>query len=457
MQRVTPGQRMTLVAVLMLTSVLASAAPAATESATSPSTYSVLVMGDSYSAGVGAGNYDDGCLRSSGNYGHLLGAMIEDRYPTQQTVVETVACVGAVTEDFAKTQFRGQPPQLDAVHAGHDLILLTIGGNDLDFVEIAQQCLYVSRKASKCDKELSRAEAAVGPGGQLEVDVQEVLSGIAAKAHPDAQIVLLGYPRLEGDENYTLTEKKARVVVEAGRRVRQLGAAGDALQARVVESLNASLDTDQFLFVPVAELFRGHELYAERLNPQRWMVDPREEVGLGARLDKSIYHPDWTGYFKEAQLLFADPRIDFRDIDVRSPGSMQLRSWSGSLTINQAADSALFVFTFEVQDGDVLTSHDAYQAGGPASVVNWACYDPDSGSSAGGGGSAFFAEQLVQTTGSLRTYQLELSTSGGWLWNGECRLISLLLVAQDGSEQHFPDEEALAAAGFGVSFPVVQE
>lgn len=456
MQRTTPGQRMTLVVVLMLTSVLAGAAPAATESATAASTYSVLVMGDSYSAGVGAGNYDDGCLRSSGNYGHLLGAMIEDRYPTQQTVVETVACVGAVTEDFAKTQFRGQPPQLDAVHAGHDLILLTIGGNDLDFVEIAQQCLYVSRKASKCDKELSRAEAAVGPGGQLEVDVQEVLSGIAAKAHPDAQIVLLGYPRLEGDENYTLTEKKGRVVVEAGRRVRQVGAAGDALQARVVESLNASLDTDQFLFVPVAELFRGHELYAERLNPQRWMVDPREEIGLGARLDKSIYHPNWTGYFKEAQLLFADPRIDFRDIHVRPPGSMQLRAWSGSLTINQAADRGLFVFTFEVEGGDVLTSYHDFQTGGPVrSAVNFVCSDPATGSVLGGGGSAFFAEQLVYAAGSLRTYRVEMPTSGGWY--GECRLISLSLVAQDGSEQHFPDEEALAAAGFGVSFPIVEE
>ena len=173
---------------------------------------SILVMGDSYSAGNGAGGYYGptsikfpgyvtGCWRSANNYARQFQRIIERPPFNQHAFVHNEACNGAVTSDFWLPR-DGRTQQLAAVNDGYDLIFLTIGGNDLGFGEIVKKCLIgLTRDGVDCGNLLTNAENKLRDGS-VESDITTVLRGIRRKAHADAKIVLLGYPFLESNTSY---------------------------------------------------------------------------------------------------------------------------------------------------------------------------------------------------------------------------------------------------------------
>lgn len=111
----------------------------------------VVVLGDSYSAGEGAGRYETpagagngGCHRSPNTYAvQLFG----------QARVTNLACSGAVIQDHYHAQDatmgdgRQPDPQQEQLAAAFpdkkklDLVLLTMGGNDVNFGQIIKNCL----------------------------------------------------------------------------------------------------------------------------------------------------------------------------------------------------------------------------------------------------------------------------------------------------------------------------
>ncbi|MGY1670326.1 GDSL-type esterase/lipase family protein [Geodermatophilus sp. SYSU D00710] len=124
----------------------------------------VVVLGDSYSAGEGAGDYEDaaggaakGCHRSRHTYAvQLFGA---DR-------VDNLACSGAIINDHYAGQkgrtvnggpLPSQQDQLDDVDTV-DLVLLTMGGNDMGFADIITNCAA----GTDCDSALLCGGPAVG-------------------------------------------------------------------------------------------------------------------------------------------------------------------------------------------------------------------------------------------------------------------------------------------------------
>ncbi|CAN5321769.1 hypothetical protein BH23ACT9_BH23ACT9_28190 [soil metagenome] len=120
----------------------------------------LTIMGDSYSAGEGAGNYLEGtevvgnsCHRSLDTY---LAPLLEGR-------VNLIACSGAVTADlFAPNQANaGEVRQLDAIHAGGtaDAVVMTIGGNDVGFANVVRSCVLVP----DCHGKPVRIICATGP------------------------------------------------------------------------------------------------------------------------------------------------------------------------------------------------------------------------------------------------------------------------------------------------------
>jgi lysophospholipase L1-like esterase len=270
-------------------------------------TLSILVMGDSYSAGNGAGHYDARpyrkCWRSANNYGQEFERIVAAPPNSQRATVRTVACSGDTTSEFAKSK-KGRPPQLNAVNASYDLIFLTVGGNDLHFASIVEHCLIRGRRrADACRLQLSEAEEMLA-NGTLMRRLGEVLAAIQVKADPTATIVLLGYPYLEADVNFSVG------TVAVGKRLRRLEDTGDKLEQAVVDAVNQP-GRARLVFVKTKALFAGHELYAGRTHrtPGRWLTHP---------IDKPTaitfwYHPNPTGWLQEAKLLAADQRIPKRD------------------------------------------------------------------------------------------------------------------------------------------------
>lgn len=267
----------------------------------------VLVMGDSYSAGNGAGDYygPKGCYRSRKNYAEVFAATLRAKPYSQPAKVANVACSGAVTQDFWHAK-DGRPRQLDAVNRNLDLVLLTVGGNDVHFSDIVRNCLVgASRAGKKCDGSLDRAEKLVSDG-TMRRRIRDVLKGIRGRTNSGAKVVLLGYPYLEGDAGYTLRIGRGSKapVVKVGKRVRALGDQADTIGRSLVGELNRDAPGDPFLFVSTQKLFNGppfHGLYANKNNPRRWMVQPVLDAPLLPC--STCYHPNTTGWEQEGRLL----------------------------------------------------------------------------------------------------------------------------------------------------------
>lgn len=142
-------------------------------------TVNYVALGDSYSSGVGAGNYyssSGSCDRSPNAYPALWAAA---HSPSSFTFV---ACSGAKTTDVINNQ-------LSALNSSTTLVSMTIGGNDAGFSSIMETCVLDS--TSSCLSAVSQGESFVN--NQLPARLNTMLADIRADA-PSARIVLLGYP-----------------------------------------------------------------------------------------------------------------------------------------------------------------------------------------------------------------------------------------------------------------------
>ncbi|MCU1374455.1 MAG: putative secreted hydrolase [Actinomycetia bacterium] len=297
------GRKQWLVGVLVAVLAL-GATPAGARAAGEPANVSIMVLGDSYSAGNGGGAYvgSPACRRSTNNYGAQYARLLS----SQQTTITTVACSGAVSRDITSPA-GARPAQVSALNRDYDVVLLTIGGNDAGFSTIVASCLLAAvSDARRCDAALARAERFL-TDGTLETRLTKVLTAIRARTSAATRIVLLGYPYLEGDAGYVVPSTEAGVpAVAAGRRVRALTDAADRLGQKVIDAQGSATN----VFISTKRAFAGHELTARRLNPARWFVAPFTADGPLS----DWYHPTRAGYAAEAQLLLADPRVPKADV-----------------------------------------------------------------------------------------------------------------------------------------------
>jgi len=161
-------------------------APAA--QAATPRTVNVAAIGDSYAAGTGAGDYQPGtegqCWRSAHSASSDLVATL--RTTGVRVNFADVACSGASISDLDQP-FRGEPAQLDALNARTDVIILTIGANDVAFPAYGGQCIVDDCAGDPTTAELGRFPA-------MQAHLTTLLTTIAQRS-PHARIVLAGYGR----------------------------------------------------------------------------------------------------------------------------------------------------------------------------------------------------------------------------------------------------------------------
>jgi lysophospholipase L1-like esterase len=171
-----------------------SAAPARAE------VHSYVALGDSFTAAplVPTTDVADGCFRSGSNYPALLAARLQAR-------LTDVSCSAADTGDVTGPQtitFGAEPskvpPQIRAVRPGTDLVTIGIGGNDESlFSTLVKGCTSVADQPGAPCAALLRSSYGDPATVLHEVGarVARVLRAIH-QAAPDAEVVLVGYPRL---------------------------------------------------------------------------------------------------------------------------------------------------------------------------------------------------------------------------------------------------------------------
>lgn len=163
----------------------------------------VVVMGDSYSSGEGAGTYTHSsgkCHRSELAYGPLIGG--------RSTTI--IACSGATSDHVLRSpQNDTESPQveaLDQLTTPPGLVFLTIGGNDIGFGQIVAEC--VKSDCASNDAVMRRKLADISERGpSLEKTYLSVLehlnshSDVRARKGRVAPLVVSPYPDLLWSRN----------------------------------------------------------------------------------------------------------------------------------------------------------------------------------------------------------------------------------------------------------------
>jgi lysophospholipase L1-like esterase len=242
-----------VVAAAAVASALSVAAPAAAQSSVN-----YVALGDSYSSGVGAGDYSDGsCDQSANAYSALWAkANAPSSYVTE-------ACSGATTSSVISSQ-------LSALSASTTLVSITVGGNDVGFSSVMETCVIFS--TSSCVSAIDTAENKVA--NDLPAALNSVLGDIAADA-PNARVVVLDYP-----DFYDLSKSSSCIGLSTTDRT-DLNQGANELDAAIQTAAAKYGD----VFADVRPAFSGHEICDSNswLNSVDWL-------DLG-----DSYHPTASG------------------------------------------------------------------------------------------------------------------------------------------------------------------
>jgi PKD repeat protein/lysophospholipase L1-like esterase/Mg-chelatase subunit ChlD len=301
-------------------------------------TLKIVHLGDSYSAGNGARsesgepNYYSvsGCYRSPTNWGNQFAESLNDTFAV--TYINR-ACSGGVLADIlnerdmddtslknldgscpsleypdeekwvtsALSCSRYLKPQKDAIDNSVDLVLVTIGGNDLEFDNLVTQCFAAGpRDAAGCRDAVNLANARMP---QLETDLKDMFAEIRAKLKPGARIVYVSYPQLLLDMDYELVNWQGTPLedrYDAGTELRALGVTGETHQRAAVDAANVAAGEDYIVFYDGTKaLFEGHEPDPSvlRRNPVRWIYE------FEGTTPAEWYHPNELGHENWGQAL----------------------------------------------------------------------------------------------------------------------------------------------------------
>ncbi len=284
----------------------------------------VTLLGDSFSAGNGAGDYYDNepkkSYRSRNNWAqHYVNSL---RSRGIATIFHNLAFSGSKTDEVIGGQIERLPQD-------SDLVMFSIGGNDGNFGKIAQDCfvLYL-QNAINCKNGIESAENFIR-SGELRTKTENVLNELE-KRLPDkhAQIVLMGYPHLSIDDpNFLLTTCSKRsaqgcygtsLSYPTATKVRQLADEMAATQEQLVREWNANNDGSRHTVHYVSFIrsdFAGHEPNpsAAAKNDYRWLNEFWEtegHLGDSGKTEASLsfdmmewYHPNKIGHQKMSEAL----------------------------------------------------------------------------------------------------------------------------------------------------------
>ena len=162
---------------------------------------SYVALGDSYAAGPLIPMQEEpwGCLKSTNNYPKLLAKRLG-------LTLRDATCSGAETEDMANAQGvdpEPNPPQFDRLDTKVDLVTLQIGGNDIGFSGIAEDCARAAFEQVSCRSKFADADPSDGDDrdelqkriDRTALDVAAVIQGIHERS-PRADVLVLGYPAI---------------------------------------------------------------------------------------------------------------------------------------------------------------------------------------------------------------------------------------------------------------------
>jgi PKD repeat protein/lysophospholipase L1-like esterase len=288
----------------------------------------VVQLGDSYSAGnggrsaTGDRNYSgvSSCYRSPTNWGSQFVGSLQDVFNV--TYIHR-ACSGGIIANILNerqmglvpaTEFRTCPspaypdeevitrlgatewcvrslrPQIDAIDSSVDLVIMTMGGNDVQFATIVERCFVIGRRdPTVCREAVENAHEDLV---DVEEDLIKAFTAIRDKLKPEARIAFVTYPYLVPDVDYQIGDNRSGDTYAAAQEIRALGLEGDRRQRAAVEAANTAAGEEYIVFFDgTKELFKGHLPNPLADNPDRWLFGI-----LDTRIHMEWYHFNPLGH-----------------------------------------------------------------------------------------------------------------------------------------------------------------
>jgi lysophospholipase L1-like esterase len=158
----------------------------------------VVALGDSYTAGallpLDTSASPAGCLRSAKAYPVLVARALGAQ-------VKNAACASAGVKNMTQPQrtYMGtNPAQLDALAPGDRIVLLTLGGDDVGFLNVLKECVALSFTnpfGRPCAGHYAKGgtDQLAATVTTLAPKIATTLAAIAVRA-PRARIIVVGYP-----------------------------------------------------------------------------------------------------------------------------------------------------------------------------------------------------------------------------------------------------------------------
>jgi lysophospholipase L1-like esterase len=225
-----------------------------------------VAQGDSFASGTGTREYyDSGCQRSNHSYAKQLAAV-------QGMALAHVACSGARIPDVRANQ-------LGALSAATDLVTISIGGNDAGFANVITQC--AKPWPFTCTGDINNARNFIN--NTLPGQLDSLYTEIETRA-PNAQVIVVGYPRLFNGEQCNLGARISPAEQSA------LNGVADLLATRI----SAIATAHGFEFLDARAPFNSHRV----CDDVEWLNGLSNPIG-------ESYHPNRAGHDAFTDLISA--------------------------------------------------------------------------------------------------------------------------------------------------------
>ncbi len=248
-----------------------------------------VAIGDSYTAGNGAGDYvNTTCFRSPHNWANRYVDYLNSTGKAD-ALLENLACSGAVTSQILE--------QVKDVPADTNLVMFTAGGNDVGFSDIVTACFSSAANGKACKSKVEAAKKGL-PG--VVNNTTKILQALDAKLSDKTKIVFVGYPYLApNDRKWKLCTGYnwlgwCNRWYEAAVEVRRLQEQARVEQIRMANKWNLTHAT-KITYIDMLPPSNGHEPSPwATSNSKRWVnefadgIHPEEWYHLNAEGHRQV-------------------------------------------------------------------------------------------------------------------------------------------------------------------------
>lgn len=253
----------------------------------------VVLLGDSFAAGEGAGSYKpvDGVAESLCHRSSEALASAGETGPQTGPVVHNFACSRARISALETAQQveghgpGGVPAQLEQMAGVRpDLVLLSIGGNDLGFADLLQACVAATEP---CGEDIGLAKSTEQKLLSLGPELTETYRRVGTAAR--APVLVLPYPRMF-DAGAAECGRLSSGELDFGLRVT------DALNAVLEESVQAAGLPDVRYAGALEDSFAGRGACSADPLVNTARIGPLLGAVASVSASQEILHPTADGY-----------------------------------------------------------------------------------------------------------------------------------------------------------------